>query len=214
MCNKLNYIIYDINIYKLFLLEFLHYLNKERNHVIRKQIKKIILKDINTNICSVCKQIETLLGDDTDIIKIKEYISEYSNNRDKNKLLDNIDKGFFNFDKILFGKLIKLSYKKIYDELIKLSYKLVIFKDISNLKTFHFTNIYYSCTDKSNINSYCSNHKLIINKKQLERVLKIMTSDILNPVKQKWLFSGILDENYINIFKFIKRDNETITIEI
>ena len=41
-----------------------------------------------------------------------------------------------------------------------------------------------------------------------------MTSDILNPVKEKWLFSSVFSDNVISFFKFIRRPDENITIQI
>ena len=45
-------------------------------------------------------------------------------------------------------------------------------------------------------------------------MLNIFAADIMNPVKEKWLFSNILIDNVISYFKFIKRIDEHIYIDI
>lgn len=67
---------------------------------------------------------------------------------------------------------------------------------------------------KNKNEKYCNNNKLIIDKHKLKNILEIMTSDILNPVKEKWLFSSVFSDNVIAFFKFIRRPDEMITIQI
>ena len=87
---------------------------------------------------------------------------------------------------------------------------------MDKLKDFDFPNMYISCQikNKNKKEQYCKNYKFIIDKKKFKNILEIMSADILNPVKEKWLFSSIFSDNVITFFKFIRRPNEHITITI
>ena len=73
--------------------------------------------------------------------------------------------------------------------------------------------MFISCQGQKD-KTYCKNNRLIIDKTTLKKLLEIMTADILNPVKEKWIFSSVFSDNVINFFKFTKRTDEFITIEI
>jgi hypothetical protein len=61
---------------------------------------------------------------------------------------------------------------------------------------------------------YCKKRKFIIEKKKLNELLEIMAADILNPVKEKWIFNSVFTDNVITFFKFRQRPNEFITVAI
>ena len=216
LCSKISnekvlYNIYNTNLYKLFLNEFITFLNKEKNYKLRGIIKKNILKYINSNINELYKILEPIIIDDIDIQKVKNSINDYIHIHNNKKLLiDHIDDNYYNFDNVIYNKLKQLNYSQVYKELYKLSENFIIVKEITN-KNFKFSNIYMACSGVDN-NSFCSNKKLVISKKKLKDIITILSSDILNPVKNKWILNGILDKNYINMFKFIKRNDETITM--
>ena len=88
--------------------------------------------------------------------------------------------------------------------------------NIDSIKDFNFPNMFVSCQNKTKnkVEQYCNNNKLIINNHKFENILEILTSDILNPVKEKWIFSSVFGDNVISYFKFIKRPDENSTIHI
>jgi hypothetical protein len=204
--------LYNTNIYKLILIEFLNYFHKQRNEKLRTAIKKIILKDIASD--KLIDSLTDIIVIPEDMIKIKDIIFKYfSIHYDKNLLLEDININAFAFDYEALESLKKLkSHKDIYNELVTISKKLFTFGDIDKIKNFEFSNIITSCS--GNKDQHCRDKKLIINKDTLYEMLDILAADIKNPVKEKWVFSNVMINNVVSYFKFIKRPNERIFAEI
>jgi hypothetical protein len=207
--------IYKSYLYQLVLLEFMILFNKERNVTLRKQLKKILMKNINKDFNDIMEDISKIITDCNDYDKIKIYICEYINtHHSKNTLFNDIGDTVYNFDKITLAKLKTLPKNKIYKELEKLSAKFVTYGDINKIKDFEFPNMFISCQDNNNNEKYCKKKKFIIDKTKIKSILEILSVDLLNPIKEKWLFNSILINNVVHFFKFIRRLNENINIEI
>ena len=216
-CNKIGKSIYSSNLYQIVLLEFMTLFNSSRNGKLRQTIKKKLLGNLNTDFDELMEVISTLVPDCDDYYKIKTQIYEFINNHhNKNLLFHEIDDSFYKFDREIFENIKKLPKDKLYRELERISRKFVKYGDIKNIKDFEFPNMFIACQSmtKKKSEKYCNNNKLIINKQQFKSILEIMTSDILNPVKEKWLFSSVFSDNVISFFKFIRRPDENITIQI
>ena len=104
-----------------------------------------------------------------------------------------------------------MSEENLYKKLYKMSSKLVSIESPDKIKDIEFSNMFAACAESKP--KYCRGRKLIISKGQLVDYLHIMTADILNPLKSKWIFSNLLVDKTVNFFKFIKRPFETITIQ-
>lgn len=213
-CKTIGKSIYKSNLYQLLLLEFMTVFNGQKNIDIRKKIKQKLLGNFNKDFNDLMNDISKIVTDHGDYDKIKTQICEFVNSHHSKFLLfHEIDDSFYKFDRELFECIKKLPTEKIYKELEKISSKFVIHGDVSSLKDFEFPNMFTTCQNKNN-EKYCKNNKLIIDKNTLKKLLEILTADLLNPVKEKWIFSSIFSDNVINFFKFIKRPDELITIEI
>ena len=217
-CNKIGKSIYNSNLYQIVLLEFMNLFNNQRNTTLRQKIKKVLLGNFNKDFDDLMNEISKLVTDYEDYQKIRIQICEFINNHNnKNILFDEIDDSFYNFDRELFDKIKKLPLNSLYKELEKLSQKFIKHGNIESIKDFNFPNMYVSCQSRINNNkseNHCINNKLIIDKNKLKSLLEIMASDILNPVKEKWLFSSVFSDNVVSFFKFIRRPDELITIQI
>lgn len=216
-CQKVGKSIYYSHLYQLILLEFMNIFNKQRNIALRQKIKKKLLGNLNKDFDDLMNDISDLVVDCDDYSKIKTQICEFINNHhSKNLLLNEIDDSFYKFDREIFEKIKKLPKDRLYQELYKISQKFITFGDVDKLKDFDFPNMYISCQtkNKNKKEQYCKDYKFIIDKKKFKNILEIMSADILNPVKEKWLFSSIFSDNVITFFKFIRRPNEQITITI
>ena len=207
--------IYKTNLYKLVLLEFIYIFNNSQNTEIRRNLKSILTKNIDKDFDIIMNEIRKIVIDYSDQTKIKSQICEFINNHhNKELLISEIDDSFYTFDRHLFDTIKQLPHDKLYKELEKLSKNFVTYGNIDKLKNFDFPNMFIPCQVKLNKSNYCKNNKLIIDKYDLKHILEIVASDILNPIKEKWLFSSILYDNVLNIFKFIRRPNEEIMIEM
>jgi hypothetical protein len=213
---KIGKSLYETYLYKLIVLEFISIFNGDKNTKMRMNIKKLLLKNLNSNYDDIIESIKKCLSHPKDFDKIKIQIYEFINvHRSKDKLLKSIDLTNYNFDRESYECIKKLPPNQIYNELLKISKKFVTIGSIDNIKDFNFPNMFIACNnDKKNSQQYCKKNKIIISDNNLKAILKILSSDILNPFKEKWLFSPIFTDNIINIFKFIKRNNEFITIEV
>jgi hypothetical protein len=206
--------IYKSNLYHLLLLEFMTVFNNQKNTKLRQKIKHKLLGNLNKDFDLLMEEVSKLVTDCDDYYKIKTQVCEFINNHhSKNLLFKEIDDTFYKFDRAMFETIKKLPRDKLHKELEKISRRFIIYGDVSNIKDLDFPNMFISCQEKQT-SKYCKNNKLIVDKKRLGKMLDIMTADILNPVKEKWLFSDVFSNNVINFFKFTKRQSEHITIEI
>ncbi len=214
-CNKIGKSVYNSNLYQLVLLEFMTLFNRQKNNTLRQKIKKGLLGNLNQNFDDIMAVLADIVCDCDDYNKIKSQVCEFINtHHNKNTLFDEIDDTFYKFDREIFEKVKKLPKDKLYNELLKLSNKFVVYGDISKIKNFEFPNMFISCQSGKMSNTYCKKSKLIIEKKTLQKLLEIMAADITNPAKAKWLFSDVFSGNNISFYKFIRRPNESISIEV
>jgi len=216
-CKKIGKSVYDSNLYQLILLEFMNLFTQQTNVNMRQKIKKILLGNFNRDFDDLMDEIDKLVTDCEDYEKIKDQICEFINNHhNKNQLFKEMDNTYYKFDREVFEKIKKLPKDKLVNELEKLSHKFVTYGKIDDIKDFEFPNMFITCQSKLALSSknHCKAGKFIIEKSKLKNILEIMASDILNPVKEKWLFSSVFADNVISFFKFNRRLDEQITIEI
>lgn len=218
--------LYDNYLYPILIIELINVMDKQRNTSIRKKLVNIINKftlnntqskelyDLLNKYPSDYKVIQKLLFDNLvsapsskKKIEVDAFVSKKKFN--KRDLLEIIENSVFNFDKKLFDKFKSMSHKDLVKELITIFSKLTV----NSEPVFNdgFPNMIMSCEIN---HPYCKNKKLMIKKDKLYGLLDIMASDILNPVKSKYIFSPIFVKNTIDQFKFIIRPDEHITISI
>ncbi len=213
------FVIYrQLYMYQYMLLEFVSLFGKHKNASIRKKLKCAILKtNFNKNINNFNKNIENLVDDSSDVKKINTMIFDYlqSNDRNKNMILDQIDMTRFKFDSGSMNKLKNLPHKELVSKLKTLSKKIITIGS-PNWKNSKFNNSMISCASipKNETINRCKNKKLIIPRDKFNKYIEILASDILNPLKSNWIFSGIYETKIISYFKFIRRQHEYINIEI
>jgi hypothetical protein len=91
-CNKIGKSLYNSNLYQIVLLEFMTFFNNQRNTTIRQKIKKKMAINANKDFDELMKEINEIISNCDDYIKIKNQIYEFINNhRDKNILFADID---------------------------------------------------------------------------------------------------------------------------
>lgn len=216
-CKKIGRSVYNSNLYQLILLEFMTLFNQNINTTLRQKVKKILLGNFNKDFDELMEEIDKLITNCDDYDKIKSQLCEYINNHhNKNQLFKEIDETFYKFDREVFERIKKLPKEKLVVELEKLSHKFITYGNVDSIKDFEFPNMFITCQSKlsGSSKSHCKNGKFVIEKNKLKNILEIMASDILNPVKEKWLFSSVFADNVISFFKFNRRPDEQITVEI
>ena len=151
--------------------------------------------------------------DDRKMLKniITRYILE---TRDKKRMINDINNGYFNFDKIYLESLRDKPLDYIKKQLYIYAEKFISIGEISKIKNFEFPNILTACSDYGDTAiSYCKGTKFIISKKDLDNMIDILASEVIDPLKWKWLFNSVYIDKSFNFFRFIRRQNEVITIE-
>lgn len=213
-CQNIGRSLYNSHLYQLLLLELLTFINKYRNESLRKLIKTQIIKtDFNKSLDVLFEILENKITEQNDFKKLKNQISKFMIvHHDKKKLLLDIDSSRYVFDDILLIKLRKLPLNKLIIELHRIFKNLVVYGSIDKVKDFEFPNMFSSCQKVDQ--SFCNKKKIIIEKQKLKDMLDVMGADILNPIKEKFLFGTLLVDHVVQFFKFIKRPHEKITVNV
>jgi tmRNA-binding protein len=208
--DKLNKSLYNYYIYELLLLHFIKEFNSHRNTSFRNKINMIISKtNFSKNVTEVRELIDSI-DDVEDVHKIKNLINKFITiHHDKKQLLADISNTYFNFDKVALEVLRGKNIKDITAILTKIANKFV---KISNVNIVSFPNMITACDSKISTD-YCSGDKLLITKKTLTELISIIASDAADPEKWKWIFNSAFIARSVDYFKFIRRNNEYITIE-
>lgn len=146
----------------------------------------------------------------------------------------------YNFDKMVINKLLKMSRKEIKRELEKICATFVHFDNAAtnSSKKFTFPNVYMPCAEDDLDYCHVENNqvvaaqnsqnsqtpqsskiqkntgsKLIIPRDRFGPFVELLTSDIMNPIKIKYMFSGMFTENIINYFDFTVKSYENVFIK-
>jgi hypothetical protein len=208
------YNLYKYNIYQLFLLEFLNVFEKKNNEVLRTKLKKLFIGDFTKQMNKTNIALLEMLETTEDLMKIRLQLSDYINNHhDRKQLFLDIDNTSYEFDKIVMKKLMLMEKPALVKELKSISNDFVKVGEVTSVKDFDFPNMYASCETQGTKN-YCNGKKLIIPKEKLEIFYDILAGDILNPIKQKWIFSDIMSNRVVNFLQFIQRQYEDIRISL
>lgn len=200
--------LYKYNAYQLFLLEFITAISKQKNIPVRTQLKKMLAADFVKNAKLVNTQMLALIKDSADLLKIRMQISEYVNNhRDRKRLFADIDNSTYRFDDVALNKLtdtpldaLKREIKKICKDFVK----------IGKIPTdLNFPNMFASCERSPGL-GYCDGKYLLLDRDKLDIYIDVLANDILNPVKQKWIFSDVMSDRVLEFLQFVSRPNEAI----
>lgn len=204
--------LYESLLYKLFVMQFLHFINNERNDDMRKEIITTINKtDFGGDITAFRKHIIELLRDfPDDSVMIQSQLSEfYYDHFDKKRLVDDINKTQYGFDRFTINKIRKMSREDGVKYLTKICEEFcVVKKDFSPVK---FPNIYTPCIDETtNQDAYCMKTKLVI-KDAIEPLVDVLIGDLHDDIKYRMLLN-VRPEGIIEFNKFRRRNNELITM--
>jgi hypothetical protein len=205
--------LYDNYLYQLFLLEFINYTEKERNKPIREQIRTVLGKaDFRRKVFEAQRELRNLLKNfPSDIATLQTQISMAFYGGDKKLLLETIDSTVYEFDKITINRLRQLNERDMKLELRKIAQNFTDTTASLDLSKVTVPNIYLPCEYITN-GQYCQGKKLIIQEAVLDSFLEILASDLLNPIKHKYLTSGLFTDNIIDYFKFETGPEELVTI--
>ncbi len=204
--------LYDNYLYQLFMLEFINYTEKERNVELRKLIRDVLSKtDFRRKIFEAQRELRVLLKQyTTDSVTIQSQIAWAFHNGDKRGLFDTIDSTVYEFDKMTINRLRKLPLEAMRVELRKIVSEFTTQSPLTESKLL-VPNIYLPCEYTTNV-EYCKGKRLVMETAMLNSYVDILASDLVNPIKYKYLTSGLFTDNIIDYFKFDQYAGEIITI--
>ena len=183
---------YQFYLYQLFLTEFMLIFTKSRNRTVRTNLKKILAKNFTKNMATTDSFLASLPPEDESIIR--HAMSNYMTHRKKKVLLEEIDSTRFKFDDVTRERIESATHMNAKKEIRLTAKRFVTFGKSGKI----VKNMY--------------GDKLIMEKSQFEEFVDIFASDIKDPLKRDLIFSSILIDPAIKYFRFIKRDNEVITV--
>ncbi len=208
---KIGESLYNNYLYQLFVIEFVNYLNNERDVSLRAQLKQLFKE---TNFKKDSGQFRESLKKlpiappDMDILQV-QINAFYQSGFDKNFVLDQIESTVYDFDRITLGRLRKMSPADLRAELKTISKSFVVEKSIDTNK-ITFPNIYLPCGEMTNT-EYCEKSKLIINK-PLDMLVDILAADLMDDLKSKYLLNALWADTTIDWLNFTRWPTEIITI--
>jgi hypothetical protein len=203
---KLGRAIYVNYQYRLFVMEFANYIDKERNEELRAQIYEIIEKtNLLKPIKQLKKQLEELLPQDTFVPILKEVNRAHYKWSNKAQVLSQIKNTTYSFDRKAMAHLIEMERYELLEELKKISTNFAVEME---LKGGDFPNIYMICENTDAI--YCDNGRLIV--KSLDEMVRFLADDLKNELKRQYFLTDIWIENYIDYFSFKQQANTKVSI--
>lgn len=201
--------LYTYYLYQLFVLEFVKHLSMLRNNRLREKIKKLIAtSNIGGDFVEFRQQITKLIKNDDDQTKILYQINTFINlNKEKSDILQEIDNSVYKFDSDVLEHMKTLNKAKVVGILKSMSKKYV---DISkNRNILDINNIISSCKAE-----HCKSSKLLMTKSEYDSYIDTLASEIVNPLKNDWVFSDIYLAKNIDLNRYIYNPTETITISL
>ena len=209
---KIGESLYNNYIYQLFVIEFINYLDIERNAQTRSKIKALInetnfKKDIN----DFRKQLREILQNyphDYSLIQ-NQITTFYYSHFNKVELLENIDATVYDFDRVTMNKLRSMSRDDMKKELLNIASTFSVQKDFDTAG-IKFPNVYMPCREMTDI-GYCEKNKLILNR-PIDDLVDILTTDLTDSLKSKYLLNNIWQDTVLDPLKFTKWPTEIINI--
>lgn len=211
--------LYNNYLYQLFLLEFINYLDRERNVELRGRIVELIT---STNFRKEAKKfaaaLDTLLLKDhpADHLMLQDQITTFFfKHQTKEQLINLINNTVYNFDHVTMDRLRKMTREDIKVELTSIAARLSVRRDL-DMKGLQFPNVYMPCgagatSTPINAEQYCADGRLVINR-PIEPFIDILAADLTNPLKSRYLLSGLWTDNCINPLQFTKHPTEVVTV--
>lgn len=211
--DKIGEALYDNYAYQLFTIEFVNYLNNEKNKTLRGALIKLIREtDFKGNAEAFRASLRKLLaGFPADYAVMQQQLAAFhKSNFDKPSLFEQIEKSTYDFDRAIINRLGTLTAAELRAELMTLSKEFAVQTsfDTTGIK---FPNIYMPCAELIEKTGYCVGKKLMINK-PLDEFVDLLAADLKNELKSKYLLDSVWADTVIDYLNFTKYPSELITV--
>ena len=210
---KIGESLYNNYLYQLFVVEFVNYLNNERNTGIRDRLQTLV-KDTNfrRDVSAFRRELRDLLKDyPADFANVRDQmIAFYRSNFDKPHLLAHIESTAYDFDRVTLNKLKGLPRDELKKELADIATRFSVQRDFDTT-SITFPNIYMPCGEMNEDTGYCDNAKLIVNR-SIDEFVDILASDLTDNLKSRYLLNSVWTDTVVDYTRFSQLPSEVVTI--
>lgn len=193
--------------YQLLIIEFVNYLDRERNDKLRAQIYEMIA---DTNFKRDLSKFRAKLRElvpPADYATLQSQISAfYSSGQSKSALKEAIESRSYEFDRGTLLYLQSLDPEKSRAELFKIASTFAV-EGVPE-KLGEFPNIYLPCEESHA--GYCSGKKLILT--GMDKFVSVLASDIRDELRVSYLLNNIWMDAIVDMFKFTKVPTEIVSV--
>lgn len=224
----LGHAIYKKYLYRMFVIEFIRYFDKDRNDVLRKKIHALIKKNsFKGGLNTFRDELDKVLTEyPDDAAKIREQVNVFYNSYfDKKILLEEVKTSVYRFDRTSLVKVMdsaadywvhsaeeqKKQHERVKEQLLKISKQFV---KIGEPKKTGPINILTACESNVRDNMYCDGNRLLVPSDKYDDFVSLFTDDLLNPLKSPYIMALIFMENVIDEFQFELVPGESIYIKM
>jgi hypothetical protein len=201
--------LYDVLEYRLFLLEFITYVERTTNTEVRAKVREMYnADDFKVHLSKYTKELMTILKDfpeDRAIVQKMFYSHLLGENT-----IEQIDERFsnirFTFDNTLMQSLQSLSHGELVNRLRQLAGEFATAGDPT--APLEFPNVYTQCGVDASL-QYCRGNKLIV--KHLDQCIDILAADVKNELKMQYSMHYVRNNN---ILEYLTFKNTSDIIEI
>lgn len=197
--------------YQLLVVEFVNYLDKERNAELRGKLMTLIADtNFKKDLAKFRGDLRRLMSAHVaDYNLLQSQVNEfYHSGANKNNLRDVIAGTLYEFDRITLTFLRSLDINTRITELRKIVSSFAV---TGTPSVTDFPNIYLPCEEMGTVGaSYCSGSRLIL--QDLDKYVNVLAVDIGDDLKSSYLMNNIWMDSIIDVFGFTKVSTEVITI--
>jgi hypothetical protein len=205
--------LYENYLYQLFVIEFINYIDSERNKPIRETLIGIINSaKFKKSTHSFNERLKDILRDfPNDINTIQsQMVLAYRSGMRKRDFVAMIEETSYEFDRLTVNKLRSLPAAEVKPFLLSIADKITVNENLDG-KKIKFPNVYMPCVDIKDESGYCAKNRLIINK-PVETLVDILLADLSNSLKARYILDTVWSDNVVDYLSFTKVPSEIVTI--
>lgn len=192
--------------YQLFVIEFVNYLDKERNGDIREKIYALVAETNFKKDLGKFRVALKAIVPPADYALLQTQVSDfYLRGASKSSLRETIEGSIYEFDRTTLTYLQSLPQDRTREELFKIASTFAVEGEPSSTD---FPNVYLPCEESHA--GYCSGKKLIL--KDMREFVDVLAADIKDELRVAYLLNNIWMDAVIDMFKFTKVSTEIISI--
>lgn len=150
--SRLGPALYRNYLYQLFIIEFVNYLDHERNAEMREQLRRVITEtNFRKDITAFRQFLHKLLSNYPSdyAFLLNQLMMFYYSHFDKQQLLSQIDTTVYDFDRATINRLKSMDGDTLRTELTKIAHQITVEGDLGS--TFEFPNVYTPCNTGLNV---------------------------------------------------------------